>query len=34
MYIGNGDIVQAPYTGADVQVVPLFSEFTLASRVS
>jgi cell wall-associated NlpC family hydrolase len=34
MYIGNGDVVQAPYTGADVQVVPLYSEFTLASRVS
>jgi cell wall-associated NlpC family hydrolase len=33
MYIGNGEIVQAPYTGADVQVVPLTSFFVLASRV-
>ena len=33
MYIGNGEIVQAPYTGADVQVVPLSSFFVLASRV-
>jgi cell wall-associated NlpC family hydrolase len=33
MYIGNGQVVQAPYTGADVQVVPLYSGFTLASRV-
>ena len=33
MYIGNGEIVQAPYTGADVQVVPLTSFFVLASQV-
>jgi peptidoglycan DL-endopeptidase CwlO len=34
MYIGNGEIVQAPYTGADVQIVPLDpSFFVLASRV-
>lgn len=33
MYIGNGEIVQAPYTGADVQIVPLTSFFVLASRV-
>ena len=33
MYIGNGEIVQAPYTGADVQVVPLSSFFVLASQV-
>ena len=33
MYIGNGDIVQAPYTGADVQIVPLSSFFVLATRV-
>ncbi|HLI00299.1 MAG TPA: C40 family peptidase, partial [Acidimicrobiales bacterium] len=32
MYIGGGKIVQAPYTGADVQVIPLSSFFTLASR--
>jgi cell wall-associated NlpC family hydrolase len=34
MYIGNGEIVQAPYTGADVQIVALDpSFFVLASRV-
>jgi cell wall-associated NlpC family hydrolase len=33
MYVGNGDIVQAPYTGAYVQIVPLSSFFVLASRV-
>ncbi|HTV11319.1 MAG TPA: NlpC/P60 family protein [Acidimicrobiales bacterium] len=33
MYVGNGDIVQAPYTGADVQIVPLTSFFVLATRV-
>lgn len=33
MYIGNGEIVQAPYTGANVEIVPLTSFFVLASRV-
>jgi cell wall-associated NlpC family hydrolase len=34
MYIGDGEIVQAPYTGADVQIVALNpSFFVLASRV-
>lgn len=33
MYVGNGMIIQAPYTGADVQIIPLYSELTLASRV-
>lgn len=33
MYIGNGEIVQAPYTGANVQVVPLDSFFVYATRV-
>jgi len=34
IYIGNGEIVQAPYTGANVQIVPLDpSFFVLASRV-
>ena len=34
MYVGNGEIVQAPYTGANVQIVPLNpSFFVLASRV-
>jgi cell wall-associated NlpC family hydrolase len=33
MYIGNGEIIQAPYTGADVQIVPLSSFFVLATQV-
>ena len=33
MYVGGGMIVQAPYTGADVQIIPLSSFFVLASRV-
>jgi cell wall-associated NlpC family hydrolase len=33
MYVGNGEIVQAPYTGEDVQIVPLTGYFVLASRV-
>jgi cell wall-associated NlpC family hydrolase len=33
MYIGDGEIVQAPYTGADVQIVPLSGFFVLATRV-
>lgn len=33
IYAGNGMIVQAPYTGADVQVVPLSSFFVLAVRI-
>jgi cell wall-associated NlpC family hydrolase len=33
IYIGNGEIVQAPYTGANVQIVPLSGFFVLASRV-
>jgi cell wall-associated NlpC family hydrolase len=33
MYIGNGEIVQAPYTGANVQIVPLTGYFVLASRI-
>jgi cell wall-associated NlpC family hydrolase len=33
MYVGNGMIIQAPYTGADVQIVPMYPELTLASRV-
>jgi len=32
MYIGNGNMVEAPHTGADVRVVPLRSDMTLASR--
>lgn len=33
MYVGNGEVVQAPYTGANVEIVPLYSGFVLASRV-
>jgi len=34
MYVGNGEIVQAPYTGADVQIIALNpSFFVLATRV-
>ena len=34
IYIGNGEVVQAPYTGANVEIVPLNPGFfVLASRV-
>jgi cell wall-associated NlpC family hydrolase len=33
MYVGGGMIVEAPYTGAQVHVVPMGSWFVLASRV-
>lgn len=33
MYIGNGEIVEAPHTGAQVHITPLTSFFQLASRV-
>jgi cell wall-associated NlpC family hydrolase len=33
MYVGNGEVVQAPYSGADVQIIPLSGFFVLASRV-
>ena len=33
MYVGGGMIVEAPYTGSDVHVVPMGSWFVLASRV-
>jgi cell wall-associated NlpC family hydrolase len=33
MYIGGGSIVEAPFTGATVHVVPLSSWFVLAARV-
>jgi cell wall-associated NlpC family hydrolase len=34
MYVGGGMIVEAPYTGAKVHVVPMGSWFVLASRVA
>jgi peptidoglycan DL-endopeptidase CwlO len=33
MYVGNGEIVEAPHTGATVHIVPMSSWFVLASRV-
>jgi cell wall-associated NlpC family hydrolase len=33
MYIGNGNIIEAPYTGAQVHIVPLSNFFVYASRV-
>lgn len=33
MYVGNGEIIEAPHTGAQVHIVPMYSSFTLASRV-
>jgi cell wall-associated NlpC family hydrolase len=33
MYIGNGEIIEAPHTGAQVHITALYPEFTLASRV-
>jgi len=34
MYIGNGEIVEAPYTGAQVHIVAMSSWFVLAGRVA
>jgi peptidoglycan DL-endopeptidase CwlO len=34
MYVGNGDIIEAPFTGATVHIVPMGSWFVLASRVA
>jgi cell wall-associated NlpC family hydrolase len=33
MYVGNGMIVESPHTGATVHIIPMYSEFVLASRV-
>jgi cell wall-associated NlpC family hydrolase len=33
MYVGNGDIIEAPHTGTQVHIVPMYSGFVLASRV-
>lgn len=32
MYIGGGKIIESPHTGAVVHIVPMYSEFVLASR--
>jgi cell wall-associated NlpC family hydrolase len=33
MYVGNGEIIEAPYTGATVHIIPMSSWFVLAGRV-
>jgi peptidoglycan DL-endopeptidase CwlO len=32
MYVGGGMIIEAPHTGAQVHIVPMYGEFVLASR--
>jgi len=32
LYIGGGKVVEAPYTGANVRVVSMYSQFVLAGR--
>ena len=32
MYIGGGQVIEAPYTGANVRIEPMYSQFVLASR--
>ena len=34
MYVGGGMIVEAPFTGATVHVVPMGAWFVLASRAA
>jgi cell wall-associated NlpC family hydrolase len=34
MYVGGGDIVEAPHTGTQVHITPMYSGFTLAGRVA
>ena len=34
MYVGNGQIIEAPHTGAQVHIVPMYSEFVQAGRVA
>ena len=34
MYVGGGDIIEAPHTGTQVHIVPMYSGFTLAGRVA
>ena len=33
MYVGNGEVIEAPHTGAQVHIVPMYSQFVLAGRV-
>ena len=32
MYIGNGQIIEAPHSGANVRIMPLYAQFVQASR--
>jgi cell wall-associated NlpC family hydrolase len=34
IYIGGGQVIEAPHTGAVVHIVPMYSEFTQAVRIS
>ena len=34
IYVGGGDIIEAPYTGAQVHIIPMYSGFVLAGRVA
>jgi cell wall-associated NlpC family hydrolase len=34
MYVGNGDMIDAPTTGQDVQIQPIFSGFSYGRRLS
>jgi cell wall-associated NlpC family hydrolase len=34
IYIGGGQIIEAPHTGAVVHIVPMYSDFTQAVRIS
>jgi cell wall-associated NlpC family hydrolase len=33
MYVGGGQVIEAPYTGAQVHIISLSSFFVLATRV-
>jgi cell wall-associated NlpC family hydrolase len=33
MYVGNGEIIEAPHSGSVVHIVPMYSGFTLAGRI-
>ncbi len=32
-YVGNGEVLEAPHTGAQVRIVPMYSQYVLAGRV-